>query len=93
MTEDHDVAELTDVELMKRIRRKMLEHWYEMLENGSISATDMATITRLASQNGWVLDETRLPSRLKDKLTAHYDPSAPDADDKVVPIRAAGGKG
>ncbi len=81
-----------EIEALKRIRRKMLAHWESLLDNKEITATDMATLTRLANQNGWVLDATRLPERLKDKLTATFDPTVPDEDDKIIPIRAQGGK-
>lgn len=82
----------SEIEMMKYIRKKMLIHWKKLLDSGEITSTDLATITRLAVQNGWVLDETRLPSRLKDKLLTHHDPSVLDDDDGVIPIRAAGGK-
>lgn len=80
-------------DIADRLKVKWLRRMEAMLDDESISSTDMATLGRLLSQNGWTLDRARIPSRLKDKLTANFDPSTPDADDKVVPIRAAGGKG
>lgn len=88
-----DLEGLGEIELLKMLRKGMLKEWIRQMRAGKLSSTDAATITRLATQNGWVLDETRLPTRLKDKLTSHFDPADIDpADDKVIPIRASGGK-
>lgn len=92
MTDETILAPQEQVEVALRIQSKLLRHMESLLDSGEISSTDIATLTRLLTQNGWTLDGTRLPSRLKDKLTAHFDPDVPDADDKVVPIRKAGGK-
>ena len=85
------MEEETEIEVAKRLRLKLLKRWEAMLDMGELPATDAATIARLLSQNGWVLDETRLPSRLKDKLTGEFDPTIVDDMDGVVPIRAKGG--
>lgn len=87
-----DLEGLSEIDLLKLLRKGMLKEWIRQMRDGKLSSTDAATITRLATQNGWVLDETRLPTRLKDKLTSDFDPTAIDPDDKVIPIRAAGGK-
>ncbi|UOF81217.1 hypothetical protein [Caudoviricetes sp.] len=84
-----DLSGLTEIDLLKQARRALLEKWLREAKAGTLSSTDAASLARLASQNGWVLDETRLPSRLKDKLTQHHDPSTLDQDDKVLPIRKA----
>lgn len=83
-----DLSSLTEIDLLKQARRLLLEQWVQDLKAGKLSSTDAATLARLANQNGWVLDETRLPSRLKDKMTMNHDPSQID-DHDVIPIRKA----
>lgn len=88
-SEQEDLSGMTEIDLLKKARRALLEHWMKQAEAGTISSTDAASLSRLASQNGWVLDETRLPSRLKDKMTTQHDPRVLDQDDGVIPIRKA----
>jgi hypothetical protein len=88
-----DILETSEqVVIAQRLQTKFLRHMEYLFDNKEISSTDLATVSRLLSANGWVLDSTRLPSRLKDKLTSSFDPETVDGDDNVIPIRAAGGK-
>lgn len=57
-------------EITERLQLKMLERWEKLLDDGELSPTDAATLTRFLSQNGWVLDPAKLPQSLRDKLTS-----------------------
>jgi hypothetical protein len=75
------------IAIAERLKLQVLQHFEKKLKDESINATELATIVRTLSQNGWSLDPTRLPQRLKDKLTESFDPTVVDEDDKVIPIR------
>jgi predicted DNA-binding ribbon-helix-helix protein len=80
-------SQTAQIEIAERLKLKVLEHLEKKLDDKEINATELASAIRLLSQNGWSLDPTRLPQRLKDKLTETFDPTVVDADDKVIPIR------
>lgn len=75
------------IEIAERLKLKVLQHLEEKLNDKSINATELASILRTLEHSGWSLDPTRIPSRLKDKLTTSFDPDKIDEDDKVIPIR------
>jgi hypothetical protein len=78
MSQDVATPQDKQIEIAERLKLALLEYLEEKLADRSISSTDVATLTRLLSQNGWALDPTRVPSRLRDKLTSTYDPEQVD---------------
>lgn len=65
---------LTQVEIAERLQVKWLERMERMLDDNSVTSTDMATLSRVLLANGWTLDPTKLPQSLRDKLTEKVDP-------------------
>lgn len=77
------------VEIAERLQLLWLERMETMLKDGSISATDMATLRKFLSDNGWTIDPSRLPSGIRSKLTQNIDPDSFEDEGDVIPIRAA----
>lgn len=75
--------------IAERLQLKWLERMEVMLDEGTISATDMATLRKFLADNGWTVDPSRLPQGLRDKLTQNIDPEDFDDDEQVLPMRAA----
>jgi hypothetical protein len=73
MTDDLDrrALQLAQVKKAEKLQDLLLDHWTLLAQTGALSATDCATIARLLSANGWVLDPSQLPQDLRSKLTAH----------------------
>jgi hypothetical protein len=78
---------LKQIEITERLQLKWLERMEYLFDTGAITSTDMATLQRFLSANGWTLDPTRLPQGLRDKLTAMVDPKSFDDDGDVLPFR------
>jgi len=57
------------VEIAQRLQSKWLRHMEKLLDEGTITSTDMATLGRVLVMNGWTLDPKRLPKQLKDLMT------------------------
>jgi hypothetical protein len=60
----------TQIDIAERIQLKLLERWEQLLDNGTLSASEAATIATTLRQNGWNLDPALLPQGIRDKLTA-----------------------
>jgi len=73
------------LDIKARLETKWLERMEKMLDSGDITSTDMATLARVLQNNGWVIDETKLPQHLRDKLTTHVSPE--ELEDNVLSIR------
>lgn len=58
------------VEITERLQLKLLQRFERLIDDGELSATDAATLTRLLMQNGWQLDPSRMPKKLSDLLTS-----------------------
>lgn len=56
------------IAIVERLQLKTLKRLEAMLDNGSITSTDMATLVRLLSANGWNLDPNAVPAGLRGKL-------------------------
>lgn len=56
------------IEIAERLQLKWLRTMERMLDEGTVSATDMATLARVLSSNGWSIDPHQLPQSLKDKM-------------------------
>lgn len=61
-----------------------LKHMEKLLDSGEITSTDMATLARVLLQNGWSLDESRLPQSLRDKMPGLPPAGSLDDDDEDV---------
>jgi hypothetical protein len=73
--------------IIERLKLKWLQRMEKMLDEETITAADMNTLCRLLSANGWVLDPSRLPKGLADKVGERVDPTSFDDDDAdVFPI-------
>jgi hypothetical protein len=76
------------LKIAERLQTKMLERWEKMLDDGSMTASDAAALSRLLAANGWNLDPARLPKGVRDKLTESVDPKQFEDDDAdVLPMR------
>ena len=79
------------LEIAERLQLKWLERMETLLNEGTITSTDMATLARLLMSNGWTLDPSRLPQGIREKLTSLIDPSEFDEGDAdVLPLRRQG---
>lgn len=56
------------LEIAKRLQIKLLQRFETLLNEGELSATDAATLSRLLMQNGWSIDPAALPEGLRDKI-------------------------
>lgn len=82
-----DEVRRQQVQIASRLQLKWLKRMEKMLDDDTISATDMATLVRFLSQNGWTLDPTKLPEGLKKKLTSGVSPEDFDNEGDVIPFR------
>jgi hypothetical protein len=77
-----DMQEQIDV--ATRLQVKWLKRMETMIDEGTITSTDMATLARFLLANGWTLDPSRLPQGLRDKLTKHVKFDADeDGEDQI----------
>lgn len=75
------------LEIAERLQTKWLIRMEAMIDDGSVTATDLATLARFLMANGWTLDPSRMPQGLRDKLTSHLDPTDFEDDDAdVLPL-------
>lgn len=74
--------------IAERLKLKWLRRMEQLLDEGTITSTDMNTLARVLMANGWVLDPDRLPKGLADKLGDYrVDPTKfSDDDPDVVPL-------
>jgi hypothetical protein len=78
------------VAIAERLQLKWLTRMEKLLDEGDITSTDMATLVRFLTHNGWTLDPTRLPQGLRDKLTSGMKPEDFENDGDVIPLRRKG---
>lgn len=62
------------VAIAERLQLKWLERMEKLLDEGSITSTDMATLAKVLRDSGWTLDATKLPEKLRNKLTSEVSP-------------------
>ena len=70
------------VAIAQRLQTKWLRHMDRLLEAGTITSTDMATLARVLLTNGWTVDPKKLPRSLQDMLTKHVRPEEFEDDPK-----------
>jgi hypothetical protein len=71
------------LDIAERLQGKWLKHMEKMLDAGTITSTDMATLARLLLASGWNLDPSKVPEKLRNKL---IDEIGADAFDEL-PVR------
>jgi len=71
-------------DIAERLQLKWLKRMEELLDDGSVTSTDLATLSRFLMANGWTLDPARLPKSLRDKLTTGLDPEEFEDDDEDI---------
>ena len=72
--------------LAEDLQDKLLKHFKEKLEEGTISAGEVSTLTKLLTDQGWTFDPNDLPDDLRTKLTESIDPeSLPSPADYGLP--------
>lgn len=74
------------IDIAERLQIKWLKRMDKMFDDGTITSTDMATLVRFLTANGWNLDPSRIPKGLRDKLTTSVDPTELDSEDVVGTI-------
>ena len=57
------------IDISKRLQVLWLTHMEKLLDSGTITSTDMATLARVLLHNGWSLDPKQLPKSLRDLMT------------------------
>ena len=57
------------IDISKRLQVLWLTHMEKLLDSGTITSTDMATLARVLLHNGWSLDPKSLPKSLRDLMT------------------------
>lgn len=81
----HDAAAAENhLAAVERLQDLWLGHMERLLQDGSATSTDLATLARVLMANGWCLDRSRLPTGLSEKLLSKLDPSTLDEDDAVI---------
>jgi hypothetical protein len=71
------------LDIAERLQGKWLKHMERLLDSGTITSTDMATLARLLMANGWALDPSKLSPKLRDKLID----SIPEGEFDQLPVR------
>lgn len=56
------------IEIAERLQLKWLEKMEKLIDEDKATSTDMATLSKFLRDNGWTVDETKLPNSLRDKL-------------------------
>jgi hypothetical protein len=73
--------------IVERLKLKWLQRMEKLIDNETITAADMNTLCRLLAANGWVLDPTRMPKGLADKVGERIDPTSfDDGDADILPF-------
>lgn len=83
---DDNTIQQKQVAIAERLQLMWLERMETLLTTGEITSTDLATLSRFLMANGWTLDPTRLPEKLRNKLTSGMQPEDFD-DSDVLPMR------
>ena len=71
------------VEVAERLQTKWLLHMEKLLDSGTITSTDMATLARLLMASGWSLDPSKVPEKLMNKLIDTLD----ESEFEELPVR------
>jgi hypothetical protein len=72
------------ISLAEVLQAKWLKQMDKMFDAGTITSTDMATLARVLLANGWSLDPSKLPEKLRNKL---IDSEELNASFEELPVR------
>ena len=61
------------IDISKRLQVLWLTHMEKLLDSGTITSTDLATLARVLLHNGWSLDPKSLPQSLRDLMRPTFD--------------------
>lgn len=56
------------IEIAERLQMLWLEKMEARMKDGTATSTDFATLSKFLRDNGWTVDETKLPASLRDLL-------------------------
>jgi hypothetical protein len=70
------------VDVAERLQGKWLMHMERLLDNGTITSTDMATLCRWLMANGWSLDPSKMPQKLRNLIA-----DMPEDTFEELPVR------
>lgn len=79
-------AKQTQLEIAERLQLKWLKRMEALLDDATITSTDLATLNRFLMANGWTLDPSKLPKNLRDKMTSHVSPEDLDEEDEAAVV-------
>lgn len=68
------------MDIAERLQTKLLQRWEKLIDEGTLQATDAATLARLLRENGWSIDPNKVPVGLRGILTSGIDASTLDED-------------
>jgi hypothetical protein len=68
------------IDIAERLQLKLLRRFEKLIDDDLMTPTDAATLARLLMSNGWNIDPSKVPARLRDVLTTHFDPTKLDED-------------
>lgn len=71
------------IEIAEKLQLKLLNHFDAMLDKGTLSATDAATLARLLMANGWSIDPKSVPTGLRAILTEGLNAIDVDEDEEM----------
>lgn len=76
------MSDISDqIHLAQELQMSLLKDFKRMLEDGSATAADRATLRKLLADNGWSLDPSNLKRSLKDTVDAAMDLPDPKTGD------------
>lgn len=75
------MADKKQAAIFARLQLKLLEDFERLLTDGKASAADRNTIAKLLTVNGWSLDETKLPQKIRDLIGDMGAPTVISDDD------------
>lgn len=78
-----DSIKKKQIEIAERLQLKWLERMEKLMDEDKITSTDMANLRKFLQDSGWTVDETKLPSNLRDKLKESLDAEDPTIGDDL----------
>ena len=79
------MADQEQIARAQRLQAKLLKLFEKRLDDGTISAAEVSTLSRLLMANGWSLDPSQLPKSIRDLLPS-LDPTKFEDDDPDLPV-------
>lgn len=67
------MANDTQIEIAERLQLKLLKRFEDLLDEGTMQATDAATLARLLMSNGWNIDPSKVPASLRSILSTEIN--------------------